>query len=390
MNQGKYVFSQLFELINRYDFEQCVDRYKGNYRVRRFNCWEQFLVMGFAQLSFRESLRDIECCLASIQNKLYHCGIKSEVARSTLAKANENRSWEIYADMAKLLMKIAAPLYKGENKLAKELQSSIYAFDSTTVSLCLKLFPWAIYSSKRKAIKIHVLMNTDGYIPEFVHVTTGNRQDMLMMDNLAYKAGCFYVVDKAYVDYERLYRIELSKAFFVTRAKGNMSYVVKKNKPVDMQQGILKDELVKMKRWHTRRWYPAEIRRIEYKDITTGLLLTFLTNNLLLDAVVIAKLYKERWKVELFFKWIKQNLRIKKFYGNSENAVKTQIWIAVCNYLQVAIIKKTLNIDVSLSQVMQILSVSLFDKCDIKELFNQQKAKAVSIQPSLFENLTGQ
>ena len=390
MNQGKYVFSQLFELINRYDFEQCVDKYKGNYRIKRFNCWEQFLVMGFAQLSFRESLRDIECCLASVQNKLYHCGIKSEVARSTLAKANESRSWEIYSAMAKLLMKIAVPLYKGENKLAKELQSSIYAFDSTTVNLCLKLFPWATYSSKRKAIKIHVLMNTDGYIPEFVHVTTGNRQDMLMMDNLVYKAGCFYVVDKAYVDYERLYRIELSKAFFVTRAKGNMSYVVKKNKSVDMQQGILKDELVKMKRWHTRRWYPAEIRRIEYKDIATGLLLTFLTNNLLLDAVVIAKLYKERWKVELFFKWIKQNLRIKNFYGNSENAVKTQIWIAVCNYLQVAIIKKTLNIDVSLSQIMQVLSVSLFDKCDIRDLFIQQKAKAVSTQPSLFENLTGQ
>jgi IS4 transposase len=233
-------------------------------------------------------------------------------------------------------------------------------------------------------------MNTDGYIPEFVLVTTGNRQDMLVMDQLSYKAGCFYVVDKAYVDYERLYRIELSKAFFVTRAKGNMSFIVKKNKPVDVKQGVLKDELVKMKRWHTRRWYPTEIRRIEYKDTATGLFLIFLTNNLLLDAIIIAGLYKERWKVELFFKWIKQNLRIKKFYGNSENAVKTQIWIAVCNYLQVAILKKILSIELSLSQVMQILSVSLFDKCDIKNLFSQKEAKAVSIQPSLFENLTGQ
>jgi hypothetical protein len=384
MNTGKYVFAQLFELINRYDFDRCVDRYSGNYRVKHFDCWEQFLVMGFAQLSFRESLRDIECCLASVQNKLYHCGIKSEIARSTLARANEKRSWQIYADMAKLMMKIAVPLYKGENKLAKELQSSIYAFDSTTISLCLKLFPWATYSNKRKAIKVHVLMNTDGYIPEFVHVTTGNRQDMLVMDQLSYKAGCFYVVDKAYVDYERLYRIELSKAFFVTRAKGNMSFIVKKNKPVDVKQGVLKDELVKMKRWHTRRWYPTEIRRIEYKDTATGLFLIFLTNNLLLDAIIIAGLYKERWKVELFFKWIKQNLRIKKFYGNSENAVKTQIWIAVCNYLQVAILKKTLSIELSLSQVMQILSVSLFDKCDIRNLFPQQEAKAVSIQPSLF------
>lgn len=390
MNQGKYVFAQLSDLINRYEFDQCVNKYKGNYRVRQFGCWEQFLVMSFAQLSFRESLRDIECCLSSVQKKLYHCGIKSEVARSTLAKANENRSWEIYADVAGLLMQVAAPLYKGENKLARQLQSSVYAFDSTTVSLCLSLFPWATYSSKRKAIKMHVLINTDGYIPEFVHITTGNRQDMIMMDYLVYKAGCFYIVDKAYVDYERLYRIETSKAFFVTRAKGNMSYVVVQKKGVNKKAGIIKDEFVKMRRWHTRRWYPAEIRRIEYKDIITGLRLIFLTNNLHLDASIIAGLYKERWKIELFFKWIKQNLRIKRFYGNSENAVKTQIWIAVCNYLQIAIIKKRLNIEASLSKIMQVLSVSLFDKCEIKTLFCKQEAKAISAQSLLFDNLTGQ
>jgi len=287
-------------------------------------------------------------------------------------------------------MKIAIPLYKGENKLSRELQSTIYAFDSTTVNLCMNLFPWATYSSKRKAIKIHVLINTDGYIPEFIHVTAANRQDMIMMDHLTYKAGCFYIVDKAYVDYERLYRIELSKAFFVTRAKENMSYIVSERKNTDKQTGIIKDELVLMRRWHTRRWYPVNIRRIEYKDAATGLFLIFLTNNLLLDAIVIAMLYKERWKVELFFKWIKQNLRIKKFYGNSENAVKTQIWIAVCNYLQIAIVKKRLNIDVSLSQMMQVLSVSLFDKCDVKDLFNIQETKDISILPSLFGNLTGQ
>jgi IS4 transposase len=390
MNQGKYVFSQLIELVSRYEFDQCVNRYKGDFRVKRFYCWEQFLVMSFAQFSFRESLRDIEYCLASVQRKLYHCGIKSQVAKSTLAKANETRSWKIYADFSKGLMKIAVPLYKGENKLAKELKSIIYAFDSTTIGLCMSLFPWATYRSKRKGIKIHVLLNVDGYIPEFVSVTTGNRQDMLLMDSITYAAGCFYVIDKAYVHYKRLYRIELNKAFFVTRAKSNMSYVIKEKRKIKGQPGVIKDELVRLRRWHTRRWYPAYIRRIKYKDETTGLCLTFLTNNLQLDATIIAKLYKERWKVELFFKWIKQNLRIKKFYGTSENAVKTQIWIAVCDYLLLAIIKKRLKLEISLNKVMQILSVSLFEKCDIKELFYQQEAKAISKLPSLFDNLTGQ
>jgi hypothetical protein len=390
MNQGKFVFAQLFDLVSRYEFDKCVDKHKGNYRIKRFKCWEQFLVMSFAQLSFRESLRDIECCLDSMQTKLYHCGIKSVIARSTLADANENRNWQIYADVARLLMNVVAPLYKGDNRLSEELQSAIYAFDSTTVSLCLSLFPWATYSNKRKAIKIHVLLNTDGYIPEFVHITNANRQDMLIMDKLIYKAGCFYIVDKAYVHYKRLYRIELSKAFFVTRAKQNMSYTIEDSRIVDTASGIIKDELVLMKRWHTKRWYPINIRRIEYRDIATGLELTFLTNNMLLDATVIAMLYKERWKVELFFKWIKQNLRIKKFFGNSENAVKTQIWIAVCSYLQIALIKKTLNIPLSLNQIMQVLSVSLFEKCDIRNLFFEPEAKMISKQQSLFGDLTGQ
>lgn len=385
MNQGKYVFSQLFDLINRYEFDQCVDRYKGNFRVKHFNCWEQFLVMSFAQLSFRESLRDIECCLGSMRTRLYHCGIKSEVARSTLADANENRNWQIYADMANELMKIVAPMYKGDNPLAKELKSIIYAFDSTTISLCLNLFQWANFRSKSKAIKVHVLLNTDGYIPEFVHITNANRQDVLLMDELTYKPGCFYVVDKAYVHYKRLYRIELSKAFFITRAKENMSYDIRQNKLVNTEKGIITDQLVKMKRWHTRRWYPVLLRRIEYKDIITGKLFIFLTNNLLLDAVVIADLYKERWKVELFFRWIKQHLRIKKFFGNSENAVKTQIWIAVCNYLQIAFFKKRLNLNLSLNQIMQVLSVNLFEKCELINLFIEKETKKISNQPLLFE-----
>lgn len=384
MNQGKYVFAQLFDLISRYDFDKGVEKYKGNYRIKRFSCWEQFLVMSFAQLSFRESLRDIECCLSSMKAKLYHCGIKTVVARSTLADANENRSWQIYEDTAKALMKIVAPMYKGDNRLAAELKSAIYAFDSTTIGLCLSLFPWATYSSKRKGVKVHVLLNTDGYIPEFVHITNANRQDMLIMDQLSYKAGCFYVVDKAYVHYKRLYRIEISKAFFVSRAKQNMSYTIEQTTKADKSKGILKDQLVLMRRWHTRRWYPVSIRRIEYKDSDSGKYLVFLTNHLLLDAVVIAMLYKERWKVELFFKWIKQNLRIKKFFGNSENAVKTQVWIAVCNYLQIAFLKKTLNIPLSLNQIMQVLSVNLFEKADIKNVFFEEQTKTISKQQKLF------
>jgi len=386
MNQGKYVFAQLFDLINRYEFDKCVDRHNGNYRVKRFYCWEQFLVMSFAQFSFRESLRDIECCLKSMQFKLYHCGIKSQVSRSTLADANESRNWNIYSDIAQMLMKLVVPLYKGDNKLAKELKSVIYAFDSTTITLCLSLFPWATYSSKRKAVKVHVLLNTDGYIPEFVHITNANRQDMLIMDELTYKPGCFYIVDKAYVHYKRLYRIEVSKAFFVTRGKANMSYVIKQNRSVDEDKGIKKDQFVKMRRWHTRRWYPELIRRIEYTDLATGKSLVFLTNNLMLDAVTIASLYKERWKVELFFKWIKQNLRIKKFFGCSENAVKTQIWISVCNYLQIAFFKKSLTLPLSLNQIMQVLSVNLFEKCELKNLFEHAETKDISIQRTLFEN----
>lgn len=385
MSQGKYVFAQLFDLINRYEFDKSVEKYNGNHRIKRFSCWEHFLVMSFAQLSFRESLRDIECCLSSMQAKLYHCGIKTVVARSTLADANENRNWQIYADIAKALMKIVAPMYKGDNRLAAELKSAVYAFDSTTISLCLSLFPWATYSSKRKGVKVHVLLNTDGYIPEFVHITNANRQDMLIMDQLTYKAGCFYVVDKAYVHYRRLYRIEISKAFFVSRAKQNMSYTVEQRKETDKSKGILKDQLVIMRRWHTRRWYPLSIRRIEYKDAATGKKLIFLTNHLLLEASVIAMLYKERWKVELFFKWIKQNLRIKKFFGSSENAVKTQVWIAVCNYLQIAFLKKTLSIPLSLNQIMQILSVNLFEKGNIKNVFFEEQTKTISNQQKLFE-----
>jgi len=389
MNQGKYVFAQIFELVKPYDFDVCVNRHKGNFRVRSFKCWQQFLVMSFAQFSYRESLRDIECCLVSMQKKLYHCGIKSEVTRSTLADANEKRSWNIYADFADSLMKNIIPLYKGENALSKELKSVIYAFDSTTIDLCLNLFPWATFRSTKSAVKMHVLLNIEGSIPELISITEGSVQDVLMLDSICFKSGCFYLVDKAYVDFERLYKIETSKAFFVTRAKENMSYNVPKTNAIENPETVIKDELVKLKRWHTRRWYPIEIRRIEFIDASTGLELTFLTNNLDLNAEIIARLYKERWRVELFFKWIKQNLRIKKFYGYSDNAVKTQLWIAVCDYLLIALLKKNLKLEISLNQILQILSISLFEKVDIRELFGIIKnveTKVISNQGVLFEN----
>lgn len=393
MNHGKYVFAQIFDLVKSYDFYRCVKLYKGDYRLKSFKCWEQFLVMSFAQFSFRESLRDIECCLASVEQKLYHCGIKSAVARSTIADANERRDYRIYADFAISLIQTAIPLYKGENVLSKELGSIIYAFDSTTIDLCLNLFPWATFRKTKSAVKMHVLLNVEGSIPEFVTITKGHVQDVTMLDQICFTAGAFYLVDKAYVDFERLYRIETSKAYFVTRAKENMSYNVEQENAVNNKDIIIKDELVKLKRWHTRRWYPLAIRRIEFIDTDTGLELTFLTNNLQMEPEIIARLYKERWRVELFFKWIKQNLRIKKFYGYSDNAVKTQLWIAVCDYLLIAILKKHLKIEMTLNQMLQILSISLFEKVDIKQLFGigaEEKTKVISNQGLLFKNLTGQ
>jgi transposase len=384
MNQGKYVFAQIFDLVYKYEFDKCIDRYNGDYRVKTFKCWEQFLVMSFAQFSYRESLRDIELCLNGMKSKLYHCGIRSTVARNTLAKANEKRNWKMYADFGSGLIKIALPQYKAENSLARELETIIYAFDSTTIDLCLQLFPWAKFRKTKSAIKVHVLLNIDGAIPEFVSITKGNLQDVNMLDKIQYKAGCFYIVDKAYVDFRRFYTIELQKAFFVTRAKENLAYIVERKNETDISSGVKRDELIVMKWHHGKRKYKGVIRRIEYQDPVSKLQLTFLTNHLEIAALTVARLYKERWKVELFFKWIKQNLKIKRFYGQSENAVKTQIWIAICDYLLIAIMRKQLKITMSLTQMMQILSLSLFEKCTLKELFQKEETKEISNQQSLF------
>jgi transposase len=340
--------------------------------------------MSFAQFSYRESLRDIELCLNGVKSKLYHCGIRSMIARSTIARANETRNWKMYADFASRLIKTALPLYKSENSLARELQTIIYAFDSTTIDLCLQLFPWAKFRRTKSAIKVHVLLNIDGAIPEFISITKGTLQDVNMLDAIQYKPGCFYVVDKAYVDFKRFYRIELQKAFFVTRAKENLAYIVEKERETDKIAGINRDELIVLKWHHGKRKYKGSIRRIEYQDPVSKLELTFLTNNFTISAITVASLYKERWKVELFFKWIKQNLKIKRFYGNSENAVKTQVWIAICDYLLIAILRKQLNTRMTLTQMMQVLSLSLFERCTLTELFQNQETKQISNQSCLF------
>jgi len=369
MNQGKYVFSQLFGVVNRYEFDKCVNRYHGNLYVKHFSCWEQFLVMSFAQFCGRESLRDIAYCLRAFQSNLYHCGISSRIARSTLAQANANRSWKIYADLAQSLIQTALPLYKGENTIAKKLKTVIYAFDSTTIDLCLELFEWATFRSTKAGVKVHVLLNIEGAIPEFVRITEAISSDVLLLDELTYKAGCYYLLDRGYVDYQRLYHLEQRKAFFVTRAKENMAYRVVSKRVADKNSGIRKDQSVQLKGYYALKDYPALMRRIKYKDKATGKVLVFLTNNFVLKAATVARLYQQRWQVELFFKWIKQHLRIKRFYGNTDNAVRLQIWIAVCDYLIAAIVKKQMNIEVPLSQMMQVLSLSLFERVPIKELF---------------------
>jgi len=384
MNKGKYIFAQLSETIYWYDFELCVTRYGGNHGVKTFTCWEQFLVMSFAQFSYRESLRDIEYCLESMGSKLYHCGIKTRVTKSTLSDANRDRDWNIYADYAQILIKQALPLYKDDNKLCEELQSVIYAFDSTTIDLCLQLFQWAKFRSTKSALKLHVLLNINGSIPEFIWITDGSVHDVKALDQLNYRPGGYYLLDKGYVSYKRLYKIETEKAFFVTRAKVNMAYVVVKSKKASVKNGIIKDELVRLTGYYTARGYPKIIRRIEYVDKDSHKKLIFLSNNLTIKSFTIARLYKERWNVELFFKCVKQNLRIKKFYGNNENAVKGQIWIPVCDYLLIAILKNNLNLKPSINYILQILSISLFEKIPINKLFEKDDTIISNNQQSLF------
>ena len=370
MNQGQTILSQIMDYIPRHSFYSCVNKYHGDYRVRTFTCWEQFIVMAFAQLTYRESLRDIETCLRAMQNKLYHLGIKSNISRSTLADANEKRDWKIYADFANILIKEAKELYKDE-KFLNELDETIYALDSTTIDLCLSLFPWAKFRSTKGAIKVHTLLNLQNNIPAFINITDGSVHDVNILDELITEIGAFYIIDRGYTDFERLYTLNINNAYFVIRAKSNLQFQRVYSHQVDKSQGLICDQLIFLKGFYPLKNYPTKLRRIKYFDSLNEKRLTFITNNFSLPAITIANLYRQRWQIELFFKWIKHNLRIKSFYGNSFNAVKTQIWIAISVYVLLAIIKKKLRIEHSLYTFLQVISISIFEKMPINSMFSE-------------------
>ena len=362
------VFAQVMDFLPIHEFRRCVKRYHGNRKVKSFTCMDQFLCMAFAQLTYRESLRDIETCLRVMQSKLYHMGIRGRVARSTLADANENRDWRIYADFAQVLIAQARPLYLNE-EFGVDLEATAYALDSSTIDLCLSLFPWARFRRTKAAIKLHTLLNLRGSIPEFIHISDGKLHDVNILDVLPVQPSAFYVMDRGYVDFTRLYALHQARAFFVTRAKRGLQYQRRYSRPVDKNTGLRCDQTIVLTGAHSAKDYPEPLRRIVYVDLETGKRLVFLTNDFSLPALVIAMLYKARWRVELFFKWIKQHLRIKAFYGTSENAVKTQVWIAVSVYVLVAIIKKRLQLPYSLYTILQILSLTLFEKRPILQVF---------------------
>jgi len=361
MNIGRTVFSQLIDHVPNKDFQKCVSRYDGERHAKSFSCWDQFLSMVFAQLTYRESLRDIEACLHSIGGKLYHMGFRSKVARSTLADANEFRDWRIYADFAQVLIALARPLY-AQDPIGVELNESLYALDSTTIDLCLSLFPWAKFRKHKAAVKMHTLLDLHGNIPTFIRITDGKVHDVNILDEIAPEAGAFYVMDRGYVDFERLFVFTLCSAFFVVRTKANVVLQRRYSHPVDTLTGLRSDHTVILTTLESAKVYPDALRRIHYLDAETNQRLKFLTNNFILPALTIAQIYKSRWQVELFFKWIKQHLRIKSFYGTNENAVKTQIWIAVSVYVLVAIVRKRLALDKTLYQILQVLSVTIFEK----------------------------
>ncbi len=367
MNTGKIVFAQLQEHLPLHQFRRCVNRYKGNYKVQSFTCLDQYLCLFFAQLTYRESLRDITTCLLGMQNKLYHMGIRGTIARSTLAYANETRDWRIYQDFAHILIHHARELYS-KDSFGVSLHETVYALDSTTIDLCLALFPWAKFRTHKGAVKMHTLMDLRGNIPSFIAITNGKVHDVNILDLLVIEPGSFYIMDRGYIDFQRLYTIHQARGFFVIRGKSNLSFRRIYSHSVDKSIGIQCDQIIKMTGKDTAVYYPEPLRRIKYSDPETGKIYVFLTNNLDLAPKVIADLYKSRWQIELFFKWIKQHLRIKAFYGTSENAVKTQIWIAISVYVLIALVKKRLNLDITLYTFLQILSVSVFEKVDILQL----------------------
>jgi transposase len=370
MHAGRIVFSQILDSMPRYEFNKCVQRYQGNYRIRRFSCYDQFLCMAFAQLTYRESLRDIETCLRALQKKLYHAGLRNPIARTTLAEANENRDWRIYADFAQILIQQARLLYAQED-FGVALKQTAYAFDSTTVDLCLSLFPWAQFRRHKAAIKMHTLLDLRGNIPCFIRVTSGKVHDVRLLDELPLEPGSFYIMDRAYTDFRRLSTFTQNSAFFIVRAKSNLDYTRRLSRPVEKSTGLRSDQTIILVGPKTSALYPDPLRRISYFDSENQKRLIFLTNNFPLPPLLIAQLYRCRWQVELFFKWIKQHLRIKAFYGTSENAIKTQIWIAISIYVLVAILKKELQLERSLNEILQVLSITLFEKSPINQVLSE-------------------
>ena len=379
MNTDRIIFSQIMDFIPKHPFNQCVRRYHGNYRLRKFSYFDPFLCMAFAQLLFKESLRDIEICLRAMKPKLYHAGFRGHIAKSTLADANEKRPWQIYADFAQILITKARTLYRNDN-FGIDLQNTTYALDSTTIDLCLTLFPWAQFRKHKSAVKVHTLMDLKGSIPCFIRITGGSVHDVNFLDKLPIEPGAFYIMDRGYIDFARLFTFTQNMAFFVTRAKTNLDYTRIRYRAVDKTTGLRSDQTIMLRGSQTSKDYPIPLRRISYYDKDTDKRLVFLTNNFTLDAILIAKLYKCRWQIELFFKWIKQNLHIKAFFGTSENAVKTQIWIAVSAYVLIAIIKKELRLPQSLAEILQILSVSIFEQVPLQQVLMEIPMKNENFQ----------
>ena len=378
MNRGKLVFAQLMQHLPLTTFRRCVTRYRGAFKVQSFSCLDQFLCMAFAQLTFRESLRDIEVCLRAQSSKLYHLGIRSAVARNTLANANAVRDWRIYADFAQSLIGIARPLYAQES-FGVDLQETVYALDTTTIDLCLSVFPWAVFRTAKAAIKLHTLLDLRGNIPTFIHISDGKVHEVNILDQLLPEPGAFYIMDRGFLDFERLYRFHEAGSFFVTRGKSNLQVQRRYSHPVDRTTGLICDQSVVLTGFYSHQGFEAPLRRIRFKDPETAKTLIFLTNNFVLPAFTITELYRCRWQVELFFKWIKQHLRIKAFFGTSENAVRSQIWIAVSAYVLVAIVKKRLQLPASLYEILQILSLTMFEKIPLDQLLAQTISE--QIQP---------
>jgi len=372
VNQGQTIFAQIMEFVSHDEFRRCVQRYDGNRSVRRLSCWNQFLAMAFAQLTYRHSLRDIEVCLRAQRSKLYHCGFKAPIRRSTLADANERHDWRIFADFAQIVIRRARTLYM-DDPYGEELRQSAYALDSTTIDLCLEMFPWARFRQRKGAVKMHTLLDLHGNIPTFVWISDGKLADVKVLDQLIPEAGSFYIMDRGYVDFERLHRLTAASAFFVTRTKDNIQLKRLTSRHKESADGVMSDQIVVLATADSWSHYPDKLRRIRYHDADNDRFLVFLTNNFDLPALTIARLYKARWQVELFFKWIKQHLRIKAFYGTSQNAVKTQIWIAITIYVLIAIIKKELGLSVSIYQILQVVSVTVFERVPILQALQHEE-----------------